>query len=447
MASDGSNIHLAHDVDSMLSAINLDAIRSDDLRELLVQTDVAIRQMQAMQGTAMLAMVDESWPANAGRVTVGGDSLGVDREPEEFVVDEIAVLLSCTRAAANLKLSTARQSRRHRALGTAWRAGAIEATKVRLIAEGVYPLTARDVAIPETVDDATVDSLITDATTYAMTPTTGQVRAWLARRVITVDPDAADVRRCRAMHERRVIITPRGDGMSELWALLPSVAARQIQQVLTRQAHDAARDAESGDSRTADGRRADAVCEGLLGSAPPSVDITLILTGALDADGRLQVNPTGHVDGLGAITTGEIMELLGSKASAGPNGDTRRPRIVPCDPITGTVIVSQRVETAYRPSANLAELVRARDVTCRFPGCRRAATGTASGVDLDHTVPWPSGATVASNLACLFRRHHRLKHAGLWRVELEPNGAISWTGPTGRIYRTEPWHYTDSGPP
>ncbi|WP_308206408.1 HNH endonuclease signature motif containing protein [Mycobacterium yunnanensis] len=62
-------------------------------------------------------------------------------------------------------------------------------------------------------------------------------------------------------------------------------------------------------------------------------------------------------------------------------------------------------ENRYRPSKKLADFIRCRDMTCRFPGCRVPASQT----DVDHTIPWPHGPTAASNLKCVCRRHHLLK--------------------------------------
>jgi hypothetical protein len=115
------------------------------------------------------------------------------------------------------------------------------------------------------------------------------------------------------------------------------------------------------------------------------------------------------------------------------------------DPATGVLI--DLSEEQYRPSTVLDRAVRARDVTCRFPGCRRSALGTHSGTDLDHTVPWPQGSTSASNLAALCRRHHRLKHSPGWSVRLDATGVMTWTTPTGRIYASEPWQYDDRDRP
>ncbi|MCT7660869.1 HNH endonuclease signature motif containing protein [Mycobacterium deserti] len=55
----------------------------------------------------------------------------------------------------------------------------------------------------------------------------------------------------------------------------------------------------------------------------------------------------------------------------------------------------------YIPTAVLAWFIRARDLTCRFPGCDVAA----HVCDIDHTIPYPHGPTQASNLKCLCRKH------------------------------------------
>lgn len=53
-------------------------------------------------------------------------------------------------------------------------------------------------------------------------------------------------------------------------------------------------------------------------------------------------------------------------------------------------------ESGYRASVATTEFVRARDLTCRFPGC----DVPAAVCDLDHTVPWPCGPTHPSKLRC-----------------------------------------------
>lgn len=91
-------------------------------------------------------------------------------------------------------------------------------------------------------------------------------------------------------------------------------------------------------------------------------------------------------------------------------------------------------EPRYIPSAVLAWFVRARDLTCRFPGCDRPA----HRCDLDHTIAYPYGPTQASNLTCLCRKHHLLKTFWGWRPEQWPDGTVVWTSPRGRTYTTAP---------
>jgi hypothetical protein len=92
-------------------------------------------------------------------------------------------------------------------------------------------------------------------------------------------------------------------------------------------------------------------------------------------------------------------------------------------------------EPRYRPSRKLAEFVRCRDQTCRFPGCTKPATLA----DLDHTIPYPYGPTCASNLACLCREHHLLKTFWPgWSNQQFPDGTIIWTDPEGQTTTTYP---------
>ena len=78
--------------------------------------------------------------------------------------------------------------------------------------------------------------------------------------------------------------------------------------------------------------------------------------------------------------------------------------------------------------------MKARDQRCRFPGCTAAAYFT----DLDHVRPWPLGPTNPTNLACLCRRHHRIKQRPGWQVRLNPDASMDWTDPTGTIRTTHP---------
>jgi uncharacterized protein DUF222 len=95
-------------------------------------------------------------------------------------------------------------------------------------------------------------------------------------------------------------------------------------------------------------------------------------------------------------------------------------------------------EPHYRPSRELADFVRCRDLTCRWPGCDKPAYGA----DIDHTVPWPVGPTHASNTKCYCRFHHLLKTfycgVGGWREQQLADGTLIVTAPTGHTYTTKP---------
>jgi hypothetical protein len=51
MASNPATINLVQEIESVMSPIDVAALHSDQLRDLVVQTDVAIRQLQALQGS------------------------------------------------------------------------------------------------------------------------------------------------------------------------------------------------------------------------------------------------------------------------------------------------------------------------------------------------------------------------------------------------------------
>ncbi|WP_020145526.1 HNH endonuclease signature motif containing protein [Terracoccus sp. 273MFTsu3.1] len=107
-------------------------------------------------------------------------------------------------------------------------------------------------------------------------------------------------------------------------------------------------------------------------------------------------------------------------------------RVTRADVLTGITVA--RDPAIYRPNAALAQRVRDRDRTCRFPGCGVAARRC----DLDHVVRFPDGPTTEDNLVCLCRTHHGFKHHAGWTLTSEVDGSCTWTAPTGRSYVTRP---------
>ena len=126
--------------------------------------------------------------------------------------------------------------------------------------------------------------------------------------------------------------------------------------------------------------------------------------------------------GGGVVPASVVADLIARGAA------TVRPLVVPA--------ATSAAEPRYRPSRALADFIRARDLTCRFPGCRRPA----DRCDIDHSVPYGDGGlTHPSNLKCLCRKHHLFKTFWFgWRDVQHPDGTVVWTGPDGKTYTTTP---------
>jgi hypothetical protein len=93
---------------------------------------------------------------------------------------------------------------------------------------------------------------------------------------------------------------------------------------------------------------------------------------------------------------------------------------------------------AYQPSPALRHLLKTRDRTCCFPGCRRPAVRC----DDDHTQPYDQGGrTCECNMAALCRRHHRAKQAPGWHLHQTQPGTLTWTLPSGRTHTVTPRPY------
>ena len=90
-----------------------------------------------------------------------------------------------------------------------------------------------------------------------------------------------------------------------------------------------------------------------------------------------------------------------------------------------TVEVGARTRTI--PPALRRALLH-RDQGCRFPGC-----GLPSGQG-HHIRHWAQGGpTTLSNLALLCRRHHRAVHEEGYQVDRQPDGALRFRRPDGRL--------------
>jgi Domain of unknown function (DUF222) len=308
-------------------------------------------------------------------------------------------------------------------------------------------------------------------------------RAAVHKAVLAVDPRTAGQRHKAALADRRVCGRAIGDGMGELWALLPLDGMATVLRSLDSAA---AAGRQPGDERTTDQRRADALVD--LAAAAlydparpleqgrrPAVQVTIAASTLLGVDDQpgeldgygpidaamaraLAFDPTGTWRRLLVDDTGRLLDIARSTTApaqpvSGTGDDSRAarsrihsqvapPRRLTVRDGTGNSTDSGNLADSgrYRPGRALTDHVIARDRTCRFPGCRRAARRC----DLDHVVPWPAGATSADNLQCLCEHHHRLKHTGGWSVRGNPDDMLTWTSPTGHTYRSPPGRYADA---
>src|SRR5262245_25504172 len=350
--------------------------------------------------------------------------LAADPGGGEFVADEIGAALRISRVAASRRLGFALDLARLPATLQALRAGVIDVPRARAVAEATG-------CLPDELGRAVEAQVLPNAAEQ----TAGQLRAALRRAVLSADPAAAERRHQQQLALRRVELRPLPDGMAELWALLPADQAVAVYTTLDRYARTAGRNrdlgidarraealvtlitAPAGAGSAADGGAPDSNVASNSGAAATSsrpgpmptpralVHVTVPATTLLGLDDQ-----PGELAGYGPIPAG-LARLLAA-------GGTWRRLLT--DPRTGALLELGR--TTYVPPAALADQVRARDVTCRFPGCRRPAIGC----DLDHTRRHPDGPTCPCNLAALCRHHHRLKHHNDWTVVQDEHGVLTW---------------------
>lgn len=270
-------------------------------------------------------------------------------------------------------------------------------------------------------------------------------------------PDTIETRNAACVGDRDVTLEPARDGMAWLSAYLPAVQAYAIYNRVT----DIAVGLQAPDEpRTLTQIRADVLADLLIDGVTtppelPSTDGRTIDSRSVhgrSADGRSVDGRSGRRLGHGihatVFITVPVLTLLGTSDEPatlegyGPIAiETAReltaeaPSLIRIltHPETGAILSVGR--TRYSIPNDLRIWLRIRDETCRYVGCARAAVRC----DIDHTLDWHYlGETEHDNLSHLCPAHHDLKHHSGWTVEQVGSGALEWTSPTGRSYRTEP---------
>ena len=384
----------------------------------------------------------------------------------EFAHVEVAGILGVTESAAHrmIGLGCDLRWRLHR-VREAFAAGRIDLPKAHALAE-----------VLANVSDEVLADLEQRLLDGADRASTTRLRARARRLIARLDPDSARERRNAAEAERDVRVIARDDGATDLEGTLPAAGGRILAGRLRAMCFDVC----GHDTRTHAQRRADALVALAAGHthldctcgradcatrATPcsesASDVRIHILVGVDAATLLGCDDApGYLFGHGPIdadlaralaadgTWRQVLTLTnrdrdrfaaatGTRAAGAVAGIGRT---LPAPTMPPAEVAARRREHTYRPTPQLAEIVRTRDGVCRFPNC----TTPAASCDLDHTIPFDhdhparGGPTTETNLACLCRKHHRLKTIGHWTVRQIGDGRLEWADPSGRTTITDP---------
>ncbi|MBB2956441.1 DUF222 domain-containing protein [Pseudoclavibacter helvolus] len=279
------------------------------------------------------------------------------------------------------------------------------------------------------------------------------LRMAAARVAESLTEESVSERHERARKTRYVSVTATENGMCLLRARLPLIEGKAIADRLRKQGKalvtarpkpanakptgtsatsrpcgpgaddvadaEAEAEADAPDERTMDEVKADLFADMLLTSDPmscaaaagiqASVQFTIPILTALTklggsgagssasasrVGGATRLTPApALLDGMIPIPLEDAIRLAGTATSF--------VRIL-THPITGTV---EAVDT-YRPTAAMRAYLTARDIHCRWPGCRQPA----ATCDLDHTHAWEHDGTTTLENLCGLRLSHESGH-------------------------------------
>ncbi|MEX5631611.1 HNH endonuclease signature motif containing protein [Parafrankia sp. FMc2] len=339
--------------------------------------------------------------ANLAALTADDPALPRPGDPTlrpEDVAIEIGV--SSATAARDMTFARATVDRLPRAL-SALREGKIDVQRLRSLENATRPL---DDALASHVEHSALAGG-PRSTRRAFTDACRQI-------VHTLDPEGAATRQVRRA-ERRVRVSAGEDGIGRLTTVMPVDEAEACFRRVDRIARGITARGVDSDERTIDQIRADVVVDLLTGRGEHAAPLACEIQVLVPVTALLGTTSTpGEIPGIGSIPAAVAREM------ANRPGSTWR-RIL-TDPRGRLVEVADR----RHPSPAQARHVRARDQTCRHPGCRRPAVSC----DLDHTVPYAQGGpTRTCNLGPLCERHHGGRHRGGWKICQPRPGVFQWT--------------------
>ena len=233
-------------------------------------------------------------------------------------------------------------------------------------------------------------------------------------------PKPLDERHEEAREGRSITWWADENGMATLQVYLP---AEDIFSMINTVNWFAVTNVDEDDERTERQRRADIFRDAMIDGWPDTNGTPLkarvaVTIPALEmlADPKKSL---AELEGYGPIPIGTALNIARDAPSFIK---------VLTDPWTGAAIDVAREK--YRPSKALKDLLRFRDVQCRFPGCNRLAEQS----EADHIDGWAQGGhTSRTNTELLCKRHQLFKHALGWEVTYRPDGSVNWRTPNGIV--------------
>ncbi|ORA67366.1 hypothetical protein BST25_22830, partial [Mycobacterium heidelbergense] len=380
----------------------------------------AASRAENRQAAAQLELIGELF---AYRLSRCGETEEWAIDTMEAVAAEIGAHLRISQGLASSRVRYARALReRLPKVADIFRAGDIDYRVFQTLVYRTDLITDPDVL-------ARVDAQLAANVVRWPSMTQGRLGAQVDKIVARADADAVRRRRERVTG-REVCIGPVGDGLSDISATVLTPDAQALDQRLDALAATVC----AHDPRTRAQRRADAV-----GALAAGADRLGCRCGRGDcaAGDRPAASPVViHVIAEQATLEGRS---AGPASALGADGLIAPELIAELAKSARLVSLVHPLdappEKGYVPSKALADFVRCRDLTCRWPGCDRPAVGC----DIDHTIPYTQGgATHASNLKCYCRTHHLVKTFCGWTDQQLPDGTLILTSPTGQTYVSTP---------
>lgn len=346
---------------------------------------------------------------------------------ERAVVLELSLRLRISQERVRELCSTAETAARD--LPLLWqraRDGFASMHSVGVIVTAAGPL-ASPVGAPRGVRDAAAAALARldrAAHEWVLTCSSAVLRQRAKKLVDRITGDTAARRHTRAMADRHVSVSPAGDGMSWLTALLPAHEAVAAMRRLSATAKHTRKDTREG--RTRDQIRADLFSAWLRGVGTATAVQTKVFVTVpvqLLAGGPVPVESA-------SIVGGDSIDPLTAKQLF---LDARGFRRVITDPVKGVVVDMDR--RTYRPTRAQRDWLTLHHGTCSRDGCTRLAVDA----DLDHDRPWATGGTTdLTQLRPLCPRDHTIRHRTRVRYRTRPDRSVQVISPTG---------YASSAPP